>query len=314
MTEIDAETVKVQSKQVEFSGSTGDALVGSLDTPQNLTAVKYAIISHCFTCTRQTLTTARLSRGLSQAGYAVLRFDFTGLGDSSGDFAETNFTSMVQDIECAANFLAEHYQAPSILLGHSMGGTASLAASQNGAPSLAEVERLVTIASPAYPAPVLHHFGVALLELEQGRNSQIMVAGRAYPVRPGFIADVRSYNMNLQMQNCQLPVLSIRAGNDALVGPHDAQQILQFTQLATAADNSAGSRLVEIAQADHLFSDRGPAAQLLAELTRWWRNRFMPGRVYVAELCGRGKVCVSCLYSLFIEIKTSDNNLRVRSW
>ena len=114
--------LKIQSRKVEFEGFNGSLLEGSLDFPLEIPPRQYIIISHCFTCSKQILTTARLSRGLAHAGMAVLSFDFTGLGYSEGVFADTHFSSMVKDITCAADWLATHYAPASILIGHSMGG------------------------------------------------------------------------------------------------------------------------------------------------------------------------------------------------
>lgn len=252
---------KVQSRQVEFPGFSGGLLKGTLDYPQGIEPLQYAVMAHCFTCTRQTLTTARLSRGLARAGLAVLRFDFTGLGDSEGSFADSHFRSMVQDIVCASEFLSEHYKSPKFLIGHSMGGTASLAASQLTETSLSAVNSVVTLASPAYPAHVLHHFGAAMPLLAQGKDAEINVAGRLYPVKPSFVEDVQSYDMAQHMLGLQHRVLAARASEDELVSANAAEQILEYTQ---------GDRcLINIKGADHLFSDRDHAAQLEQAILNW---------------------------------------------
>lgn len=252
---------KIQSRKVNFSGFDGSQLAASLDFPQAVSPIHYVIVSHCFTCSKQTLTTARLSRGLVQAGYGVLRFDFTGLGDSDGQFAQTHFRSMVQDIICAANWLAAHYEPAKILIGHSMGGTASLAAAGDNVGALAQLKRLITLASPAEPAHVLHHFGPAMQKLQRGENVEIVVAGQRYPVTPTFVNDVQSYDMAEQMKDCDLPVLVARASEDELVGPENAEQILQYC--------NAKSQLCDIEGANHLFSDRDHAQQLLSHVLGW---------------------------------------------
>ncbi|MCW9048074.1 MAG: alpha/beta fold hydrolase [Gammaproteobacteria bacterium] len=255
------EKLKIQSRKVQFKGFDGSLLQGNLDFPLEIKPEQYIIVSHCFTCTRQILTTARLSRGLAHAGMAVLSFDFTGLGNSEGDFADTHFRSMLKDIECAADWLATFYEPASILIGHSMGGTASLAAAQNANASLSHLQKIITLASPAYPSHILHHFGSAMMKLRNGEAAQIMVAGRFYEVKPDFIEDVESYDMDKQMQACNLPIMAVRAGDDELVKPEAAEQILRYTV--------AEHHLVQIEGADHLFSDRAHAAQLLDTVLNW---------------------------------------------
>ncbi len=256
---------KVQSRAVSFPGSQGEMLAGQLDFPLEEQAdaaqSRYVIISHCFTCSKQTLTTARLARALAQGGIACLRFDFTGLGDSAGSFADSTFHSMVEDVACAADFLAQHYQPAQALIGHSMGGTASLAASQLSRDSLAALRSLVTLASPAEPQHVLHHFGEAMPLLRQGQMAQIEVAGQLYPVKQAFVDDVESCDMQRMMQDCRLPILAVSAGKDQLVAAEAAQTIVTYTQ--------GSHELLQIELADHLFSDRDHAKQLADTVLDW---------------------------------------------
>ncbi|VAW64854.1 hypothetical protein MNBD_GAMMA11-2217 [hydrothermal vent metagenome] len=255
---------KAKTRNVMFSSAAGYQLAASIDYLVGIEPVQCVIMTHCFTCNKQTLTTARLSRGLAQAGFVVLRLDFTGLGESGGDFSTSHFSSMVSDIESAGAFLSDNYQPASALIGHSMGGTACLAASQNGCSALSEVSRLVTLASPAHPDHVLHHFGSALLKLERGENAEIRVAGKDFPVVPGFIENIRSYNMDKQMRSCHLPILAVRAGRDALVGAEDADQIMSLT--------SGPATLFQIDEADHLFSHREHADILLDRVSGWFAS------------------------------------------
>lgn len=253
--------MKFQSRKIQFENVKKNQLSGILDFPAAIKPKAYIIISHCFTCTKQTITTARLSRGLAQAGFAVLRFDFTGLGDSEGVFADTHFRSMLCDVESAANFLSMHYTPASILIGHSMGGTASLAATQYSCATLNGIQKIITLASPATPAHVLHHFGGALALLQRGENAHIKVAGQNYPVKPHFIKDVMTYNMDKQMQDCGLSIMAVRAGNDSLVEAQEADQIVDYTR--------GDSLLYQIDGADHLFSGRGHGALLLSYIIDW---------------------------------------------
>ena len=191
---------RIKTRHLSFASSSlpgdtadGHMLAASLDYPVSpgpessgpvsSEPLAYAIMCHCFTCTRQTITTARVARGLAEAGYAVLRFDFSGLGESEGEFQDSHFRSMLLDIQAAAQFLQQHYQAPGLLLGHSLGGTACLAASQLDHSAFGDIKRIVTLASPATPDHVLHHFGPAMQLLEQGQPSEITVAGNTYGVK-----------------------------------------------------------------------------------------------------------------------------------
>jgi putative redox protein len=254
-------TLAVTSLKTTFHGSQQALLDARLDLPLEIAPRAYVILAHCFTCTKETLTTARVARGLAQQGYGVLRFDFTGLGGSEGEFADTNFSSMVADILCAQDFLAQHYQPASAMVGHSMGGTASLLASLES-----EVcKTVVTLASPSQPSHVLHHFGPVLQKLDAGEEACITVAGVSYPVKPQFVADVRRFDMSRDMAAYTKPVMAVRAGQDALVRSQDAEAIAGLT--------SGPSRILDIAGADHLFSDRAHTTFMIGEMAAWL-NRY----------------------------------------
>lgn len=245
------------SEKLSFSGAQRHLLDARLDLPQDRQPHHYVVLSHCFTCTKETLTTARVARGLAQHGYAVLRFDFTGLGGSEGEFADTNFSTMVGDVLAACHYLQQHHQPAFALLGHSMGGTASLLASRE----LAACKTVVTLASPSQPAHVLHHFGPVLQQLEAGQDACIKVAGTQYPVKPQFIKDVRAMDMQQSMMGYNKALLAISAANDALVKPGSAEQIAAMTQ--------GPSRVLQIPGSDHLFSDRQATQVMINEIATW---------------------------------------------
>jgi putative redox protein len=240
-----------------FPGMQGFLLDARIDLPRDLHQPPLAIISHCFTCSKETLTSFRVSRGLAQRGIGVLRFDFTGLGNSGGDFADTNFTTMVGDILCAADYLERHQGPAATLIGHSMGGTAALLASTR----LPSCDTVVTIASPSQPEHVLHHFGEAMEKLRARQPAHITVAGVDYPVRPQFIDDVRGYRMDQQLADYKRRILAIRAGQDRLVAHPDAEEIISYSSGPTA--------LIDLPGADHLFSARRDTDQLIDAIARW---------------------------------------------
>ncbi|MCW9013912.1 MAG: alpha/beta fold hydrolase [Gammaproteobacteria bacterium] len=251
------EKYSTQSIKLSFPNQHNVILAARLDRPVDREPIAYIIMSHCFTCTKETLTTARVSRGLAQQGFGVLRFDFTGLGDSEGNFSDSNFTSMVNDVHSAAEYLQKNYSAPVTLIGHSMGGTAALAASV----AITSCDTVITIAAPNEPSHVLHHFGKAMDQLESGQNAEITVAGIQYPVKPQFIQDVYGFKMRKILSNFNKRILAIRAGKDSLVSHSDADNIIALT--------SAESRLYELKDADHLFSDRIDTNNMISEINLW---------------------------------------------
>ncbi len=251
--------MKTQTIRTGFIGGAGFYLDARLDTP--LDAPKaYAIASHCFTCTKDTITVFRISRLLAAHGIALLRFDFTGLGNSEGDFAQTNFTTNVADVNAAVEFLRDNYEAPSLLIGHSLGGTAMLEAAMH----TESVKAVVTIASPSQPDHVLHHFGHTLTMLEQGIASSIEVAGQHYDIEPQFIQDLHKYDMQQRLALLHKPVLIFKVLDDALVDGENADEISAWT--------SGPSRIVTLDKADHLLSNKEDAQYVADEIVKWFEN------------------------------------------
>jgi putative redox protein len=195
---------------------------------------------------------------LAELGIAVLRFDFTGLGNSKGDFAQTNFTTDVADVHAAVDYLRDNHEAPVLLIGHSLGGTAMLEAAMH----IENIKAVITIASPSQPDHVLHHFGHALTMLEQGIASSIEVAGRHYDIEPQFIEDLRQYDMQQRLASLHKPVLIFRIVNDALVDSENADEISAWV--------GGPSRIVTLDKADHLLSNKDDAAFVANEIATWF--------------------------------------------
>jgi len=217
----------------------------------------FIIFCHCFTCTKETITTFRLSRLLAETGYGVLRFDFSGLGNSEGDFSATTFSSTRNDLNSAIDFLKKNYQAPSFLMGHSLGGTTALSIAQDNK----EIKGVVTVASPSEPEHVLHHFGHALTLLERGVPASFEVAGQYYEIEPGFIHDVRHFDMPSCLSRLDKPVLIINIEHDALVDESNAQEIQQWVK--------GDTQLITIKNSDHLLSDRASVSDVAEQIISW---------------------------------------------
>lgn len=255
---------KTTSIRCRFSNSRGYLLDARLDLPADkepADIADYIIFCHCFTCSKATITTYRLSRMLAAAGYAVLRFDFTGLGDSEGEFAETTFSSTQDDLNSAIDFLGQNYRAPSFLMGHSLGGTTALSvAADHDA-----VKGVVTVASPSEPDHVLHHFGHALTLLEQGIAASFEVAGQYFEILPKFIEDVRRIDMQAVLSRLDKPVLLFDIENDALVNSSNADEIQQWVK--------GEVQRVTVKNSDHLLSDRVASAWVGEQIIAWLEKR-----------------------------------------
>ncbi len=252
--------MKTKSIKCNFKNSRGLILDARLDVPvdvENNTDISYIIFCHCFTCSKETITTFRLSRLLAEQGYGVLRFDFTGLGNSEGDFASSNFSTTQDDLRSAIHFLKTNNQSPTFLMGHSLGGTTALSVAQD----YSNIKGIVTVASPSTPGHVLHHFGHALTLLEQNIPASFEVAGQFYDIEPSFVDDVRSFDMKQQLSNLTKPVLVFNIENDTLVNEIDAQQIKDWSASKTTLINVTGS--------DHLLSNREATTLVVDDIVKW---------------------------------------------
>ena len=252
--------MKTESIKCNFKNSRGFTLDARLDVPANIDTNQiqtFIIFCHCFTCSKETITTFRLSRLLAEQGYGVLRFDFTGLGNSEGDFATSNFSTTQDDLRSAINFMNTNNQSPTFLMGHSLGGTTALSVAQD----YSYIKGIVTVASPSTPGHVLHHFGHALTLLEQNIPASFEVAGQFYDIEPSFVDDVRSFDMKQQLSNLTKPVLVFNIENDALVNETDAQQIKDWPHSETTLINVTGS--------DHLLSNREATKLVVDDIVKW---------------------------------------------
>jgi len=178
------------SRKIEFPGLGGDTLAARLDSPDGA-PIAYALFAHCFTCSKDIFAASRIAKELSDAGIAVLRFDFTGLGASDGEFANTNFSSNVQDLLKAVDYMRSEHEAPALIIGHSLGGAAVLAA----APQIDEVKAVVTIGAPADAEHVVHNFGAKLDEIAEKGEAEVSLAGRPFKIKKQFLDDVADQNV-----------------------------------------------------------------------------------------------------------------------
>jgi putative redox protein len=266
--------------EARFPGSQGLELAARLDLPMGKPTA-YAIFAHCFTCSKESKAAAVISSSLGAAGIAVLRFDFTGLGGSDGDFSNTGFSSNVEDLQAAAGFLTEHYEAPKLLVGHSLGGAAVLAV----APQLPEVKAIVTVNAPADPAHVLHHFGSSVRQIERSGEAQVTLGGREFTIRKSFIEDARAQRMQEILPKLRRALLVMHAPRDDVVDISNAQAI--FTQAKHPKS------FISLDDADHLLSRRDDALYAGMVMAAW-AARYLPPRVARETVqSGKGDVLVT---------------------
>jgi len=242
--------------RVRFPGSLGAQLAARLDTPSG-TPRAYALFAHCFTCSKDTLAPSRIGAALTARGIAVLRFDFTGLGGSEGDFANTNFSSNVSDLVAAAAWLREHHEAPKLLIGHSLGGAAVLAA----AGEIPEAVAVATIGAPFEPSHVRHLLAPALPAIEAAGEAEVELAGRKFRITRQFLEDISQRNNSDSIANLRKALLVFHSPCDATVSISNAAQIF----LAARHPKS----FVSLDDADHLLTRREDAAFVASVLSAW---------------------------------------------
>jgi putative redox protein len=267
---------------IRFPGADGVELAARLEPAQG-TPRAYALFAHCFTCSKDSLAATRISRALAEQGIAVLRFDFTGLGGSAGDFANTNFSSNIADLRAAADFLRAKYAAPKILIGHSLGGAAVLAAAAH----VPEAVAVATIAAPFQPDHLRGLLQPATAEIDARGEADVMLGGRTFRIRKQFIDDIAGHNLRDAIAGLRKALIIFHGPRDTTVDIENAAQIF----LAARHPKS----FVSLDDADHLLTKKTDASYVAAVLAAW-AGRYLgdaaepadelsaePGRVIVQE-------------------------------
>jgi uncharacterized OsmC-like protein/alpha-beta hydrolase superfamily lysophospholipase len=245
-----------QSERLEFPGSQGSPLAARLDLPDS-TPRAYALFAHCFTCSKDVLAAARISRALTDFGIAVLRFDFTGLGQSGGDFANTNFSSNIEDLVHAADFLRERFAAPSLLIGHSLGGAAVLAVTHR----IPEVRAVATIGAPADPDHLAHLLRDSRAEIEACGEAEVQLAGRTFRIRRQFLDDIAAQPQAERIRSLGAALLVMHSPVDSTVKADNARRIYDAARHPKS--------FVALDGADHLLTKPADAAFAAGMLATW---------------------------------------------
>ena len=207
------------AERFDFPNARGERLAGLLDVPVGNTRA-YALFAHCFTCAKDVHAARRIAEALTVLGIAVLRFDFTGLGSSEGEFANTTFSSNVADLIAAADHLRKTKRAPALLIGHSLGGAAVLAAAE----SIPEVRAVVTIAAPSDPAHVVGLFRDRVAEIGERGEVEVQLAGRAFNIRREFLDDVAEQNLTAKIARLRQALLIFHSPDDDIVPIENASR------------------------------------------------------------------------------------------
>jgi len=253
----------MKTEKVHFENPRGDQLTGRLELPPDQHPHNFAIFAHCFTCTKNLIAVRQISDALAREGFGVLRFDFTGLGESSGDFSQTNFSGNVGDLEAASAFLEKQYQAPSLLVGHSLGGAAVLMAASN----LPSVRAVATLGAPSEPQHVTHLLRSSLEEIQSEGRAKVQIGGQEFTIEKQFLDDLQAHKLPVVVKNLDRALLILHSPQDQIVEIKNAEEIY----LSARHPKS----FVSLDGADHLLSARSDALYA-GKVIANWASRYVP--------------------------------------
>lgn len=251
----------MQKQKITFPNHNGESLSGLLESPAS--PVGYALFAHCFTCGKSLTSASQISRALVDKGIAVLRFDFTGLGNSEGDFANSNFSSNVDDLLAAANYLSQHFQAPALLIGHSLGGTAVLVA----ASKLEYVRCVATLGAPAEPEHVLKQFGANTEEIREQGVADVKLGGRDFTIKKQFLDDVETFRLQQSSRQHNKALLILHSPLDTVVSVNQAELLYSASRHPKS--------FISLDSADHLLTNKEDA-RYAAGCIAAWAERYLP--------------------------------------
>ena len=257
------------TQHLSFDGALGEDIRARLDLPNGPIRAT-AIFAHCFTCSKDIFAARQIASGLAARGFAVLRFDFTGLGGSEGDFADTNFSTNIDDLVAAANALREALSGPRLLVGHSLGGAAVLAAASR----IPEVEAIATIGAPADVNHIEKSFGCHLDAIEENGEAEVSLAGRPFTIKKQFLDDLDRHELKDIVADLKIPLMVMHSPIDDTVGIDNA------SELFIAAKHPKS--FVSLDTADHLLSDRRDAVYA-ADVIAAWASRFIPSGTIASQ-------------------------------
>lgn len=249
-------------KRVAFENKEGHELSAILEMPDQQAAHNYVIFAHCFTCNKNFHAVKNIARSMNEAGFGVLRFDFTGLGESEGDFSETNFSSNVTDLIVAAEFLGENYKAPSLLVGHSLGGAAVIYAAEK----LKSVKAVAAIAAPSTPAHVKELLKEDIEKIKENGKAEVSVGGRHFNLSKQFLDDIESKNMQSVLKDLNKAIIVLHSPQDNIVGIENAREIYEMAFHPKSYISLDGT--------DHLLSEKRDS-HYAGKVIAGWAERYI---------------------------------------
>jgi|SRR6185369_6532348 len=252
----------MKTERITFLNAQGERLAARLELPGDGRPLAYALFAHCFTCSKDLKAVVNICRALSSRRIAVLRFDFTGLGESEGDFAATTFSSEVTDLVAAAHFLGQEYEAPRLLIGHSLGGAAVLSA----AADIPSTTAVVTIAAPFNPDNLRGLLGATTEHIELTGQATVSIGGRDFSIRKALLDDLAAQKPDEVLHRLKVALLVMHSPRDEVVGIDNATRIYQ------AAHHPKS--FISLDPADHLLSD-AKDSRYAGEMIATWASRYL---------------------------------------
>ncbi|PCJ66892.1 MAG: osmotically inducible protein C [Bacteroidetes bacterium] len=247
----------MNTSKVTFVNKQGHKLAARLELPMEQKPKAFTLFAHCFTCNKNLNAVRHISNALTQQGFGVLRFDFTGLGESEGDFEDTNFSSNVSDLVAAADYLSQEYEAPKLIIGHSLGGAAALFAGAQ----VDSIEAIATIGAPASPEHISHLFSDHVDEIKQHDSVEVMLSGRPFTIKKQFLEDVNTANMTAVLDNLRKPLLILHSPQDNTVGIENAGEIYSKA--------THPKSFISLDGADHLLSQKEDSIYAGSTIANW---------------------------------------------
>jgi len=251
------------TEKVTFKGAFGDTLSAKIDYPDEGEVKSWVLFAHGFSIGKDLKPIRTISRSLVEDGFGMLRFDFTGLGESEGNFSDTNFTSNCEDLRQAAAYLREHKKAPCVMIGHSFGGTAALKV----ADEIPEVKAVATIGSPCDTTHIVHQFADQLEEIEEEGEAKVLLGGRPFVIKEQFLDDIENHDIAREIRTLDRSLLIFHSPQDRVVGIDNASHIYREARHPKS--------FVSLDGADHLLLKNPADAEYVAHVLAAWARRYI---------------------------------------